>query len=222
MPPVDCRGLSCFRVSPWALLRARCGPLGMESGAVVVEAALVVVVLVSLISGIVEIGSLSRSRISLERLAWSAARVTAMDTGSPSSDLDVLKAVGESLEAAPGSVLRRVVVFRSDTASGTPSSGCQGLRPEGTAASGVPGQCNVYGPDHVNAAVSLTSIPTGCAPPSWEAAWCPASRVRSLPEPDHAGVLIEVEQLPTAPGLFTIGVQTVSATAVVKLEPEVR
>jgi len=189
---------------------------------VVVEAALVVVVLVSLIAGIVEIGSLSRSRISLERLAWSAARVTAMNTGSPSSDLDVLKAVGESLEAVPGAVLRRVVVFRSVTAAGTPPGVCQGLWPQGTAASGVPGQCNVYGPDHVSAAVSLASIPTGCAPPSWEAAWCPASRVRGLPEPDHAGVLIEVEQLPTAPGLFAIGSRTVSATAVVRLEAEVR
>lgn len=222
MRAADVQTLTRSAVGLRSLLGARRTARSLESGAVVVEAALVVAVLVAVISGIVEVGSLSRSRIVVERLAWSAARVTAIDTASGSSDLDVLKAVGESLEVVPGAVVRRVVIFRSDTTSGTPPQACRDLWPVGTAARGVQGQCNVYGPDHVDAVVSATSMPTGCSPPSWEAAWCPASRVRDLSASHHAGVLIEMEQHPAVVGLFTFGSRTLSATAVVRLEVEVR
>jgi len=194
-----------------------------DSGVVLIEAALVVVILVALIGGIVEVGSLSRSRIALERLSSSAARVIAAGTAA-SSDLDVLRAVGESVGTLPGADVRRVVVFRSDTGSGGLPQGCETVWPTGTEAAGVAGVCNVYGPAHVDAAVSLSMAipPTGCAPPSGEAAWCPASRVRDLPGTERAGVLIEVTQHALAIGLFGSQSRVISVTAVAMLEPEVR
>ena len=194
-----------------------------DSGVVLIEAALVVVILVALIGGIVEVGSLSRSRIALERLSSSAARTIATGTAA-SSDLDVLRAVGESIGTLPGADVRRVVVFRSDTGSGGLPQGCEAVRPTGTEAAGVAGVCNVYGPAHVDAAISLSRVapPTGCAPPSWEAAWCPASRVRDLPGSERAGVLIEVTQHSPTAGLFGFRSSVITATAVVMLEPEVR
>lgn len=193
-----------------------------ESGAVLVEAAIVVVVLLALIGGIVEVGSVSRARVALERLSSSAARVTAMGSLSASSDLEMLRTVGESLNTLPGVALRRVVVFRSDSPSGAPPPACDGLQPLGATAAGVPGLCNVYGPAHVEAVLSPSQPPTGCSPPSWEAAWCPASRDRQHPGGDHAGVLIEIEQYPLAAGLFTSRARLLTTTAVVLLEPEGR
>lgn len=192
-----------------------------ESGAVMVEAALVVVILVALISGIVDISSLARTRIALERLASSSARVTAMGASPASTDLDVLEAVAGSLETMPGAVVRRVMVFRVESATGAPAPECEGLQPETASASGVAGLCNVYGPAHFAAMGSSVQPPMGCTPPSWEGAWCPAQRSRQQPAADHAGVLIEVEQRPLATGMFTSQVRVLTATAVVLLESEV-
>lgn len=187
-----------------------------------VEAALAVVLLVALIGGIVEVGSVSRSRVAMERLSSSAARVTAMGTVSSSSDFEMLKTVGESLDALPGVVLRRVVVFRSDSPSGALPEECDGLQPLAATATGVAGRCNVYGPMHLDALLSQSQPPSGCSPPSWEAAWCPALRDRGYPGADHAGVLIEVEQRPLVSGLFTSQPRLLATTAVALLEPERR
>lgn len=187
-----------------------------------VEAALVVVILVALISGIVDISSVARTRIALERLASSSARVTAMGASPASTDLELLEAVAGSLHAMPGVVVRRVMVFRVESDTGAPPPQCEGLRPETASASGVAGLCNVYGPAHFTAMGSSVQPPMGCTPLSWEGAWCPAQRNRQQPLADHAGVLIEVEQQPLATGMFTSQPRVLTATAVVLLEPEVR
>jgi Flp pilus assembly protein TadG len=190
-----------------------------DRGAVLVEASLALVVLVSLVVGIVDIGSLAQARVTLERTTSSAARVMATGTRASESDVEVLAAIGQALDAMPGAVLRRVVVFRADAMSGRPTAACTALMPGGASAHGVDGECNVYGPAQVDTAVMTGSMPAGCGPTSWEAAWCPALRSRQLATADHAGILVELEQRPPVAGMFTAAARTISATAVMRLEP---
>jgi hypothetical protein len=197
------------------------GP-GRERGAVMVEAALVVVVLVALIGGIVDVGSLAQSRIALERLTSSAARATTMGIPSPPSDLPVLLGISESLDAMPGVVLQRIVVFRSDSTPGELPPQCADVWPAGTSAAGVQGVCNVYGPGHVDALRAGQPYLAGCSPPSWEALWCPASRVRLASGPDHAGVFVQIQHHPAVSGPLTVSPRTLTSTTVARLEPELR
>jgi hypothetical protein len=195
---------------------------GQECGAVMVEAAVVVVMLVALISGIVDVGSLAQSRIALERLVSSAARATTTGTTSPPSDLPMLIGIGESLDAMPGVVLQRIVVFRSESTLGELPAQCADVWPAGTSATGIQGVCNVYGPGHVDALRAGQPYAAGCSPPSWEALWCPASRVRLASGADHAGVFVEVQHHPAVSGPFTATPRTLTSTTVARLEPELR
>lgn len=190
--------------------RHRRGP--GESGAALVEAALVLVVVVALITGVSVAGAEWGGGTRVGQLATWAVRLAARSSDPPTSDLEVLALVGAGLGSAS---LERLVVYRPTGADGSIPSGCADLWPTGTDPVGVTGSCNAFGPGHLAALAGAPAGARGCDPGSWEVSWCPAARRRGPGSPEWVGVLLEV-RTPAASADTTIAHR---ARAVAALDP---
>jgi hypothetical protein len=162
-----------------------------DGGAVLVEAALLVSVVLVAAFGLLDSASAGTAQASLDRSGAAMAR-SARSAFAGASDLDLLSLLPDTSLVGDLEV-RRVIVFRPDTADGSMPAGCD-LVPELATPTGVAGSCNVYGPSHLRMLADGGSPARGCGPGSWEGAWCPADRPRQ--PAGHIGVFIEALHRP--------------------------
>lgn len=108
-----------------------------ESGATMVEAAIVVPILLLLLTLVLDGGLLARSQLSARYGATDGARDGAVAGRSPSADYEILQAVARASGAASSHSIIKVVVFKADKANGKVPPLCL-VAPQ-------PGLCNVYG-----------------------------------------------------------------------------
>jgi len=194
-------------------------PPGAQRGAVLVEAAIVVAVLGLCIAGVAQVSLVASTATLAERSASAAARVAAA-TAPGASDAAMLAQVATLAGGANPARVVRVVVYRPDGADGDLPGSCAGLYPPAGGATGAPGWCNVYGPDHLAALVAGSAGPGGCGLGSWERWWCPAARRDPGSGTSLVGIRVELAADSLVGGWRGPTTQVVAANAVARLEAD--
>lgn len=106
-----------------------------ESGAVLVETAMVTMMLCLLSFGIVEFGLLLRQVNEAATSVRSAARTASISGNETNADYRILQAMKDSTVGLPGDI-EQVMIFRADPATGKPTGSCVNFVPSAN--------CNVY------------------------------------------------------------------------------
>jgi Flp pilus assembly protein TadG len=200
--------------------------LRSDEGAVIVEAALVLPLIVMLVLATLEFGFLHQDANQLERSVQTAARVGASMATNGFADYEALRSLDSSLSKLHEATVKKVIIYRASTPNGNVPAAC--LTASTTpplAAHGVSTgttRCNVYVTDQVKAANPNTGFPsTSSTRPSctggWDVNWCPSSRRRNIPA-DYLGVWVQIEYKPVT-SLFNRSTITVARKAVFQVEP---
>lgn len=188
-----------------------------DRGAVIVEFALFVPVLMALCFGLVEYGFAFRDGVTLSGAARAGARVGANYADDPMTDYQVLVAVESALNDLDAqSSLVKVVVYEANEADGRPPAGCLAAGALGTG--GLSGICNVYGPEDIDG-IQTHWFGDGCTAAKRDRLWCPTSRVRTQSNADWFGVYVEVRRAMVT-GIFPEGDMTLRQHAVMRIEPD--
>lgn len=185
-----------------------------DSGAVFVEFALILPMLVLLFSGIAEFGAAYRVRDQMQHSLMSAGRVAAQQSDGRYGDYETLRSLSSSLSSLSGNTsIKRVIIFKAP-ANGQVPANCLTV-PVSTTQAGITATCNVYGPAQVaNPSLSNFSTPTACSSGAWDFAWCPISRIATT---QQIGVFIELNYT-TITKLLPVST-TLTGTSVYSIEP---
>lgn len=194
-----------------------------------VEFALMAPLLVLLVLGIVEYGSVLRNETTVTGAVRNAARVGAQYKDDVLGDKNALSSLYASIGSAQRLSINRVIIYRADSASGAPTASCISasiatpIAPHGNTTDA----CNVYSQAQVVAAGTggtWAAAGDNCGTGSgWDQYWCPKNRKAALvgadSPPDYLGLYVSVTYTPIT-GLFPT---TTSYTdyAVNRLEPDV-
>ncbi len=182
-----------------------------QRGAVVVEAAFVLPVLLLLILALMDGAYFIYSRLSVSNMSLSGARAGSTEGNDALADFHVLQAVSRGSGGVPASDIRTIVVYRA-AGPGTPV-------PDGCKTGSVSNTCNRY----VGADLAQASEVFGCTgtPAKIDTSWCPTARKVALAgsggPPDYVGVYVEVERAELT-GIFG-HTATLTSTSVIRLEP---
>lgn len=210
---------------------------GGDRGAVFVEFALMVPLLLLLGLGLVEYGLGWKAANDVNAAVRDAARSGSSAPAAQTADRTIVYAIATNLKASGDDTgIEKIIVFKASSADGQVPSSCYGLTNSSgslTSAGSAVGTstCNVYGPGQVtyllnpnvnnnaNDAPWVNSTGTGCDGSDVDSSWCPAGRFRSLTSNsfDYLGVYVKYKH--TAVTGFGFGDQEIERTAVFKLEP---
>ena len=150
-----------------------------EDGAAIVEFALVVVVLFTIIFGLIEGGLMVRARNAVESAADDAARRGSIAGNDPLADWMILQQI-RTRGVITAATINFVVIYRADDGSQPPTEGCR----LGTAEAD---ECNVYS----RADFDLSSTAFGCLTAALDDNWCPADRLSGSTSFDYLGVWVD-------------------------------
>lgn len=189
--------------------------LGGDDGAVLVELALVLPILVLLGIGVLEYGTAFNDATAAERALLAAGRVLSNEGNARQADQEGLLALSAGLEPGTRSDVRKVIIYKANTSSQVPSS-CTSASTSGSPPYGVSGVCNVYTGAQVTGALTGNFSGANCSG-GWDVRWCPTSRVRD-PNPDRIGIYAEIHYDPVT-GLLPPGGITLKRYVVYQLEP---
>jgi Flp pilus assembly protein TadG len=156
-----------------------------DRGAVAVEFALIVTVLIALTFGALDIGFKWRSSHEAVGASRAGARVAAGLGDDRTTDLNVLATVRASLDSV-GMLggLSRVIVYDSNTADGRPPTSCTAATPSG--------RCQVYPASSIaSPPVDTNFNANGCMiSGATYQGWCPNVRIVDQRTADYVGVMI--------------------------------
>ena len=186
-----------------------------DEGAVLVELALALPLLVLLLVGVVEYGTAWGDASTLERALLASGRVLSNEGNARQADQEALLSLAAGLEPGQRSDVRKVIIFDATTNATVPAA-CLNVNTSGAPPYGVSGACNVYTQSQVTNALTGAFTGTNCVG-GWDARWCPTTRERE-PNPDRVGVYVQVHYDPVT-GLLPPGGITIERTAVYQLEP---
>lgn len=198
-----------------------------ESGAALVEFAMVASVLLIIVFGIVEFGLAFRTRLTMANSSQSASRITAALGNDEAADYETLLALAQSLETLPSAgigIVKAVDIYEAD-GNGDPLTGCPGAK------------CNhyVYQPGHT-ATCDWNPCPDPDNFESYGGGWIPGDpptttgRDDALPGLAVAGVRVQFAHNWITTGLLplpnvacdgTPGAICWFDTAIQRLEPQV-
>ncbi len=198
-----------------------------------VEFALLVPIFTLLAMGIVEYGLGWKWANDANAAVRDAARTGSSARAYQTADKFILQSIGTSLTAEQLEHVEKVIVFRVLGSDGQVPSVCMNLKntsgdstDPGTRL-GIESRCNVYGVGQIEYVLAnpeddgpwVNSAGTGCNSSDLDSRWCPATRSHSLDkgEFDTLGVYLEMKK-PSSTN-FGFGEQSVSRTAVFRLEP---
>lgn len=193
-----------------------------DGGAVIVEAALVLPLLVVLLCGVIDFGIGLRTQTSLQTATRNAARAGAAAVNKTSADQLVLSTLAAGTQGVAGLDITKAIVYEADAANGQPTSTCMTIAPAGLTARGSNGDCNVYSPQQIAAASAVpeTFNESGAGCNGWDRYWCPATmRTANLAGTvDSLGLFVEATYTPYT-GVFGSNPFDISDYVVMKLEP---
>ncbi len=179
-----------------------------ERGAVVVEVAFVVPLLLMLVLGLAELGFVIRDTQTVVGASQAAARVVSSAGDSRLADQGALSTLAAALDDVDVADIERIIIFRAKS-DGSMTANCE--------LAAFPGQCNHYDASDLTLPASAFAGTTSCAVGSPDISWCPLGReTRQSVGPDWIGVRVEVRHHSTAPFLPD---RTISDTTVMRLEP---
>ena len=191
-----------------------------DRGAVLMEAAFVFPVLMTLLFGIVEFGFAWRDKITVETATRAGARTASNLGPTAQADYNTLQTVLSAMSSIPTANVDMIVIFDAST-SGTPSATCLG----GTSVSNNSAPpnngtgCNVY----TASQFGLGSASYGCGGSSPDRFWCPtgAARQNSMSQtngPAYVGVYVKAHRSFITKIFGSTG-PTMTSTSVLRLEP---
>lgn len=201
------------RPSSVARRRGRGG--ARERGAVLVEFAMVMTLLLTMGLGIYEFGFAWRSAASVTSGSRSAARTVSSLATDDSADYQALSSIRSDLQASGLlSKLQLVVIYKSTTADGDVPAACMTNTSTGAL-------CDIYTGDQVRTMLeSDFSTTTGCLSSGMTVAnYCPNVRNPIMASADYVGVWVKVRH-DYQTGLFGAGID-ITKYAVMRVEPRV-
>lgn len=161
-------------------------------GAVVLETALVVPLVLAAMFSIIETSMMVFARETVEHSAADAARVASVANTASDADWQVLQRVRRRVTGLQRASVERIVIFRAQSPDASPSPACR--------AGASSGECSVYGAADLDRAAA-----------DLRCGWCPADRAVG----EYVGVWISYRQL-SLTGLF--GDRRVADQSVLPLE----
>jgi hypothetical protein len=189
-----------------------------DGGAVLVEFALAVPLLVVLFLGVLQFGSAFDDANVLKRAVAAAGRTAATVADERPADRAALEALASTLNGAARVEIERVVIYRVAGTNGEVPPQCLAVSTAGLVAHGIPGLCNVYsGEQAASTPAAAFGGTLACASGSWDVNWCPTGRERDG-TPDRVGVWAEVRYEPFTGLLPASGIQ-LREDAIYQLEP---
>jgi Flp pilus assembly protein TadG len=180
-----------------------------ERGAVLVEAALVIPILVMLVVGIAEFGFAYRDRLTVQTAGRTGARVGTTLGANAQSDYNILQGVKSALGSIPLAKVEKIIVYKSTTANGAVPAAC-------LTSGSQSGSCNVY----TSAALSAATTSFGCGTGALDTAWCPTTRETDQADGlDYLGVYLQVRH-DFFSGFLGRREVVLKDTTVLRLEPQ--
>ncbi len=180
-----------------------------QRGAVLVEAALIMPVLIMLAMGTIEFGLGWRDRVGVQTSVRAAARSGATLGSDSQADYNMLQTLKSGLGTNYSKTVR-VVIYKASATDGAVPAACL----TGASQTGV---CNVYAAaDLVKASTSF-----GCGVGAVDTAWCPTSRISDIASTsglDYVGVYIEFSHS-LITGSFGTGSIAIKDRVVMRVEP---
>jgi Flp pilus assembly protein TadG len=163
--------------------------VGGDEGAVMVEFALILPLVVLLLTGVFEYGTAWRESLTLASAVRAASRQAANNGSNRAADFLALQSFDAVMSSSKNLTVQKVVIYKTTSATGAP------LDPScfTSAAPSAAYQCNVYTGAQIDALdsdylVSFGPSDTSCTA-ALDANWCPLVRkdLQSDP-PDYLGV----------------------------------
>lgn len=202
--------------------------LAGDGGAVMVEFALVLPVLIVLTLGTLEFGLAYRSRTTVTNALRTAARTDASLSGNRNrlAEYFALDQFRTATANMPRMALSKVIVFKTNSNGALLDSQCGTTSPSSGGA-GRNNYCNIYGQAQLNSLSTskFGSTPTGTScstPANWDGYWCPINRVNLLQAPggpDFLGVR-SVFTYSLITKVLPNSTITMTDTAVIRIEPQ--
>lgn len=162
-------------------------------GAVLVEAALILPLLVFLFAGIIEYGVAWRSSNTVATAVGAASQSSARNIGDRYTDINAIQQIRDTFSSSQLSNIRYVMIYRTADAGGAPPTACttaaNALANNATSSTGVQDNCNIY-PGAALAGYTDTQFSASdCAnePDRW---FCPVNRRTVITSFDRIGVSI--------------------------------
>ena len=193
-----------------------------DRGAVLVEAAFVLPVLLTIVFGIIEFGFAWRDKITVETATRAGARTASNLGPTAQADYNTLQTVISAMSSIPSANIDLVIIFDATT-SGTPSATClagTSVTNNNAAGAGNGTGCNVYTSSQFSLASSSFGINCSTGPDHF---WCPtgSARQNSLSQtggPAYVGVYVKAHRSFITKIFGTTG-PTMTSTSVLRLEP---
>jgi len=162
-------------------LQSRCG----DRGAAMVEMAIILPFLVSLVMGTVEFGEGWQANLRVQSATRSAGRTGSSLSTNRQADYFMLQTLKAGLTKFTSAEVRRIVIYKATSANGEPTATCKA----GTSVTDV---CNTYTGTQMNTLTAANFSGTTCAVGSPDYAWCPDDRIDTQSGADQLGVWVEV------------------------------
>jgi len=198
-----------------------------DSGAVLVEAAMVTPLFMVLIFGVVEFGGAFRDYLTVSNAVSQGARMTAIQANGATADWTIVQAIKKATSAMPQSQINRIVIFKATGASSVVPAIC---KTSVTGYATVGSECNVFLPSDIALATTPSTwlCPIDATHPASQgsnpiAFWCSTARKVNLSvatggPPSYVGIYVEATH-PWITGLFGNSL-TLSDTSITQLEPQ--
>jgi Flp pilus assembly protein TadG len=210
--------------APHAALGGRCRG---DGGSLTIELAFVAPLMVVLLLGIFEFGTVYRNENIVANALRGAARVVSQQPNSQPIDELAIATFASGTVGLKNMTLQRLVIYNADTTGLVPAA-CKTASITGTAPFGVSGTCSVYNLTQVKAVAADpvgASASFGCGGKTtgttWDGNWCPASRNTALTEPMPRVGVYAVYTYNDVTNLFPTSTMTISDYAVFSLQPKV-
>jgi hypothetical protein len=194
-------------------LRTREPGTRRQRGAVLVEAAMVTPILLTVVFAIFEFSLMFRHHLAVSNIAQQCARAASAFGRDPLADKMIIETCLESAGAIDDTSIEYIVIYRATGPDAAPQASCR----NGNGNSGLHA-CNVYRPDDWNDPGRWKSENFGCSTPHLDKHFCPADRATRTSPPGWVGVHVKTSHS-QATGLFGSTV-TQTDRAVVRFEPE--
>ena len=201
-----------------------------DKGVALVELLIALPVLMMIALGVVEMAMSWKASTDVSGAVRDAGRIGSSAGPSQAADQLILQSMAAGLNSSEMSNVQFVMVYKSTTADGKPSSACRALVSvsqlpiTGSTTRGVAGQCNVYSKTQMELTVMDTANNNfGGTPGAWDSNWAPASRsnnTQAATGSDWQGVAVGTVH-PSVTHSFWPDA-TISKYSVFRLEPAYR
>lgn len=174
---------------------SRAGGVRSDSGASIVEIALVTPLFVLTIMAVFELSFMSHNYLKATGAAGAASRAVTVAGADPAADYLAIRAIEHGLSTFELQDIELIVIYKADGPDADVPTGCLSVPvPAGL-------ECNSYSaPDfflsYVNGAGTATGH-WGCGASARDDPWCPTDRQAALSDPggpDHVGIFVRLKQ----------------------------